>query len=46
MPVLVEILKMAALAALAGMLCSLALTPFWAAFVGLLAFWLLTVKAS
>ena len=46
MPILVELVKMAALAALVGMLFSLAFAPFTAAIIGVGVLWLLTVKAS
>lgn len=46
MPILVELVKIAALASLAGMLASLVLAPFAAAIVGVALLWALTVKAS
>jgi hypothetical protein len=45
-PILVEILKVAALAALVGMLASLIVAPFTACILGVAALWLLLVKAS
>jgi hypothetical protein len=45
-PILVELVKIAALAALLGMLASLVVPAFYACMIGVAAIWLLTVKAS
>jgi hypothetical protein len=44
--VLVELVKMAALASLAAMVAALFVAPFTAAIIGVGALWLLTVRGS